>query len=57
MIEQYSLLKHILFINLDHRTDRLSHINNEFNNKLKIPNVVPERFSAIQHIKGSIGCT
>lgn len=58
-MEPYTLLKNILYINLEHRTDRLSYINNEFNNKLKIQSItnnIPERFPAIKNENGAIGC-
>lgn len=58
-MEQYTFLKHILYINLDHRKDRYYHINEEFNNLNieEITNNKPERFSAIKHQNGAIGCT
>jgi GR25 family glycosyltransferase involved in LPS biosynthesis len=58
-MEQYSLLQNILYINLDYRVDRLLQINNEFKNKLNIESLtkLPERFPAIKHDNGAIGCT
>lgn len=48
------LLKHTFFINLDVRQDRLVHVSNQ----LKMVGIEnPERFPAIQHEKGYIGCT
>jgi GR25 family glycosyltransferase involved in LPS biosynthesis len=58
-MEPFTLLKNILYINLDHRTDRLQQVNDEFTKKLNIEgltNRVPERFSAIRHPNGAIGC-
>jgi glycosyl transferase family 25 len=49
-----ALLQNILYINLDHRKDRLEQVKNEFETKLKIRNI--ERFPAIKHDKGAIGC-
>jgi len=57
--EPFTLLKNILYINLDHRTDRLTQVKEEFFNKLEIErltNKAPERFPAIGHQKGAIGC-
>jgi GR25 family glycosyltransferase involved in LPS biosynthesis len=48
------LLKHTFFINLDVRQDRLAHVSNQLQ-MVCIDN--PERFPAIQHEKGYIGCT
>lgn len=48
------LLEHILFINLEQRTDRLIHIHNEFE-KLGIENA--ERMNAVKTANGAIGCT
>ena len=50
----FSLLKHILYINLDHRIDRLAEVQSEFQDKLQINSA--ERFPAIKHEKGPIGC-
>lgn len=50
------LLEHILFINLDHRTDRLTQVQNEFSSKLKIDMNKVERMPAIKHDIGAIGC-
>jgi len=47
------LLKHTLFINLEHRTDRLEHVQSEFQ-KLGI---VGERVNAVKAKVGGIGCT
>jgi len=47
------LLKHTLYINLDHREDRLKHAEEEF---LKL-NITAERVSGIQTKMGNIGCT
>jgi glycosyl transferase family 25 len=47
------LLQHALFINLEHRTDRLDHVLDE----LKKLNITAERFNAIKTDSGNIGCT
>jgi glycosyl transferase family 25 len=47
------LLQNTLFINLDHRTDRLTHIQEEFS-KL---NITAERVPAVQMRMGNVGCT
>jgi len=48
------LFKHTLFINLQHRTDRLEHVLNEFK-KMGIDTA--ERFNAIKTIAGNVGCS
>jgi len=47
------LLKHTLFINLEHRKDRLEHVNSEFK-KMEID---AERVNAIKMNTGAVGCT
>ena len=47
------LFKNTLFINLDHRTDRLEHVLNEF----KKMDINAERVNAIKMKNGAIGCT
>ena len=47
------LLKNTLYINLEHRTDRLTHVTKELE-KLGIQG---ERFNAIKTTVGAIGCT
>jgi len=47
------LLKHTLFINLEHRKDRLEHINTEF----KKMGIDAERVNAIKMNIGAVGCT
>jgi len=49
-----SLLQNVLYINLDHRTDRQEHVINELK-KIGIEN--GERLSAIRMKAGNIGCT
>jgi glycosyl transferase family 25 len=49
------LLKYTLYINLDHRTDRLEHLRGELD-KIGI-NETAERFPAVRMEKGNIGCT
>lgn len=48
------LFKHTLFINLQHRTDRLEHVLNEFK---KMGIETAERFNAIKTITGNVGCS
>jgi len=48
------LLKNIIYINLDKRTDRKEHVENEFK-KIGITN--PVRLSAIELEHGALGCT
>jgi GR25 family glycosyltransferase involved in LPS biosynthesis len=45
--------KHTLFINLEHRKDRLEHINTQF----KILGISGERINAVKMKQGAIGCT
>jgi GR25 family glycosyltransferase involved in LPS biosynthesis len=47
------LLQHTLFINLEHRTDRLQHVTKEFEKM----GIVAERVNAIRIKTGAIGCT
>jgi GR25 family glycosyltransferase involved in LPS biosynthesis len=47
------LFEHTLFINLEHRTDRLNHALNEF----KKMGIKAERVNAIKMQNGAIGCT
>jgi glycosyl transferase family 25 len=47
------LFKNTLFINLDHRKDRLEHVTEEF----KKMNITAERVNAIKRDVGAIGCT
>ena len=47
------IFEHTLFINLDHRKDRLEHAEKEFE-KLGIE---AERFNAIKTSSGAVGCT
>jgi GR25 family glycosyltransferase involved in LPS biosynthesis len=49
-----SILKNILYINLDHRTDRREHVIEEFK-KIGIEGI--ERFPAVKMGLGNIGCT
>ena len=47
------IFDHTLFINLDHRKDRLEHVEKEFE-KMGIQG---ERFNAIKTTSGAVGCT
>lgn len=49
------LLKHTLYINLDYRTDRLEHVQEELD-KIGIKESA-ERFPAVKMEKGNVGCT
>lgn len=48
-----NIFEHTLFINLDHRTDRLEHATSEFAKM----GITAERVQAIQAKSGAIGCT
>ena len=48
------LLKHTIFINLEHRKDRLEHVLVELK---KININAPERFNAIKTANGAVGCS
>lgn len=50
-----TLFEHTLYINLEHRTDRLAHVQQELS-KLGVPNG-GTRFNAIKCSNGAIGCT
>ena len=47
------LLKHTLFINLEHRKDRLVHVTKQF----ETLGISAERFNAVKTTAGAIGCT
>jgi GR25 family glycosyltransferase involved in LPS biosynthesis len=47
------LFKHTLFINLEHRKDRLEHVTNEFEKM----NIQAERVNAVRPKSGAVGCT
>lgn len=47
------ILQNTFYINLEHRTDRLEHVQNE----LKKIGIKGERFNAIKTKSGAIGCT
>ena len=49
------ILKHTLYINLDYRTDRLEHVQEELD-KIGIKESA-ERFPAVKMEKGNVGCT
>ena len=46
-------LQNCLFINLEHRTDRLSHVQNQ----MELLGISGERFNAIKTNDGAVGCT
>jgi len=48
------MIDHVVYINLDHRTDRKEQIEKELH---KIPCQNVQRFSAIREREGAIGCT
>ena len=50
----FSDIKHAFYINLEHRTDRKTHVVEQLTN-LGLPNV--ERFNAIKMENGAIGCS
>lgn len=47
------LLRHIFYINLEHRKDRYLHVTKQF----EILGVSAERFNAIKTTSGAVGCT
>lgn len=53
-----NILQHVLYINLDYRTDRLFEVQQELNVKLDIQKYASSchRFPAIKHDVGAIGC-
>ena len=46
----------VVYINLDHRTDRRQQVEEELLSKLRLPRDRMERFAAIRHANGLIGC-
>jgi glycosyl transferase family 25 len=48
------MIEQVVYINLDHRTDRREQIEKELH-KIPCKNIM--RFSAIRHTEGAIGCT
>ena len=48
-------IQHIFYINLDHRTDRLEHIESQLSNLGVLDK--SERFRAIKTTSGAVGCT
>jgi len=51
-------IKHALYINLDSRKDRREHVEAQLAAlKTGMPNLVAERFKAIKHAEGAIGCS
>jgi GR25 family glycosyltransferase involved in LPS biosynthesis len=50
--------RHALYINLDSRKDRLDHVEAQLAElKNGMPNLAAERFNAIKHAEGAIGCS
>jgi GR25 family glycosyltransferase involved in LPS biosynthesis len=49
-------IDHLFYINLDHRKDRNEHCLNELS-KIGAPSEKIERFNAVKHKKGVIGCS
>lgn len=51
-------IRHALYINLDSRKDRREHVEAQLGEiKSGMPNLVAERFKAIKHAEGAIGCS
>jgi len=50
----FEFIEKVVYINLEHRTDRREQIESEL---VRIPSEKVQRFSAIKHEKGAIGCT
>ena len=58
------LLQHILYINLEHRTDRKEHFEQQIESLNKIieeekwgEEIHPERFNAVSNSNGALGCS
>jgi glycosyl transferase family 25 len=52
------LLQHCLYINLKSRTDRKQHVENQLNSLGIFSSLFPpQRFDAVKHINGAIGCS
>jgi glycosyl transferase family 25 len=51
----FEFVEHVVYINLDHRTDRRIQIESELTQKFPVEKI--QRFSAIRHDHGGIGCT
>ena len=51
----FEFVEHVVYINLDHRTDRRIEIEKELSRYFSIEKI--QRFSAIRHDHGGIGCT
>lgn len=56
MADAFSKIDKILYLNLDHRTDRKEHLEKELC-KMKISPEKIVRIPAIQHPRGAVGCT
>jgi len=52
----FEFVDKIVYINLSHREDRKQQILSEFN-RVGVPEYLIERFDAIKHERGAIGCT
>jgi glycosyl transferase family 25 len=52
--KMFDFIEKVVYINLDERTDRREQIESELS---KFPSEKVQRFSAIKHEKGAIGCT
>lgn len=52
-------LRHALYINLDTRNDRREHVESQLSvlRQNGMQNLAPERFNAIKHANGAIGCS
>lgn len=55
-MDPFHFVDKIVYINLDHREDRRKHIVAELT-KVGVPESKIQRFSAIKHQRGAIGCT
>lgn len=51
----FEFIDHVVYINLDHRTDRRVQIEAELTQKFPVEKI--QRFPAIRHDHGGIGCT
>jgi GR25 family glycosyltransferase involved in LPS biosynthesis len=57
-IRNMTEVRHALYINLDTRNDRREHVESQLSAlKHGMQNLAPERFNAIKHANGAIGCS
>ena len=54
LIKMFEFIEKVVYINLEHRTDRRAEIESELS---RIPPQKVQRFNAIKHERGAAGCT